>query len=526
MPAAPAPPVPADLLGLWADAVRDHPRSPALRHDSGTITYARAEEITDAWAAELAHRGARPGSFVALEVCSAADLVLGLLAVLKCGAACTVLDPALPPADRADLLAVLGYDVLLAGPAVIQGVRLDLGVLADAPFAWRHRLTSGDQIAYAHFTSGRTGTAIARRSLALFAGGVAGRLGLGPADRWLQLGSPAADVVLEEVLPVLAAGGSVVCRKDFTALDVPELHHLIEHTGATVAELSTRSWLAYARWLRRHELRTAPRLRAVLVRGERLDPGAYRDWQHRGLAAVHHVYGMAETTVTNTVHSGQLTGSATEVPLGTPLPGVELSIRDGEVWLSGEFVGLGHLGDPPNPDRFHLENGVRRYRTGTLGHLDDNGDLVCTGQVDEQLTVLGHQVAPEALARLLERHPLVAQAVLGPDASGTRLLAFLVPANGETGRVAKARIRELHALLDGVLPPALLPRTCLRVPKLPGNPANVELAKVVRIVGLTGRTTWANSTAGLSMRTGDHVHVPDPPEGVAPAGRQLGVVGG
>ena len=71
-----------------------------------------------------------------------------------------------------------------------------------------------DNLAYVIYTSGSTGTpkgvAVSHRSVANHAAAVAEHYGLGPGDRVLQFASPAFDVAVEEILPTLLTGGTVV----------------------------------------------------------------------------------------------------------------------------------------------------------------------------------------------------------------------------------------------------------------------------------------------------------------------------
>ncbi|MFV2118474.1 AMP-binding protein [Streptomyces sp. Act-28] len=348
------------------------------------------------------------------------------------------------------------------------------------------------------FTSGSTGepkgTVIERDSLRRFAAAVAERLELTAGDRWLQVCSLGFDVLIEEVFPALVSGAAVVCRADAQALDAEELHTTMARTGTTVVELSTQYWLEYARWLDARGLTTPPGLRLVVVGGERMDTGPYRAWQARQPARLAHVYGLTECTVSSTFYTGLLPADAEEVPLGTPLRDVEISVRldgrpvsrgdSGEIHIGGPLLARGFLGDEEAtarrfvPDPLSGASGARVYRTGDLGRIDADGNLVFLGRLDDQVKIRGHRLEPARVERALCGSPAVDQAVVFPDpGTGTALWAFTVPADprlapppGEAVRLTGAERDALVAPLEAELPDWAVPRTLYRVSVLPKNP--------------------------------------------------------
>jgi amino acid adenylation domain-containing protein len=497
-----------DVLDLWDLRVRHQPDAPALVTPDRVLTHRSVDRLTDAWAASLAGRGAGPGRLVGLAFADPGRTVLGMLAALKAGAGFTVLDDRLPAAARDSLVRRTEAAVWLgdgahapaaayvpAGPAGTGGGPADdRGSTARRPA----RTATGGDVAYVLFTSGSTGqpkgTLIERDSLRRFAAAVAERLELAAGDRWLQVASLGFDVLIEEVFPALVAGAAVVCRADTRALDAEELHTMMARTGTTVVELSTQYWLEYARWLDERGLTTPAGLRLVVVGGERMDPRPYRDWQARQPARLAHVYGLTECTVSSTFYTGLLPADAREVPLGTPLRDVEISVRrdgrpvpqgeSGEIHIGGPLLARGFLDDDAAtarrfvPDPLSAVPGARVYTTGDLGRIDADGNLVFLGRLDDQVKIRGHRLEPARVERALCEEPAVEQAVVFPDpTTGTVLWAFTVPADperaplpGEAVRLTAAERDALVAPLEEQLPDWAVPRVLYRVSVLPKNP--------------------------------------------------------
>ncbi|WP_338709473.1 amino acid adenylation domain-containing protein [Streptomyces virginiae] len=491
-----------DVLDLWEHSVREHADGPALVTPHRVLTYRDADRLTDAWAAFLAERGAGPGELVGLAFGDPARTVLGMLAALKAGAGFTVLDDRLPPAARTALVARTAAAVWLGdGAHAPEGAHVPHGPAEDADAtepARPVRRAGGSDVAYVLFTSGSTGrpkgTVIERDALRRFAAAVASRLELTTHDRWLQVASLGFDVLIEEVFPAFAAGAAVVCREDTRALDAEELHIALARTRITVVELSTQYWLEYARWLDGNGTATPETLRTVVVGGERMDPVPYRRWQARQPAALAHVYGLTECTVSSTFYTGLLPSDAEEVPLGTALRDVEISIRQdgrpvpdggtGEIHIGGPLLARGFLDDEEAtarrfvPDPYAARPDARVYRTGDLGRIGPDGQLVFLGRVDDQVKIRGHRLEPARVERALCEGGGVGQAVVFPDPeTGTALWAFTVPADpaaaplpGEAVRLTGADRDALVAPLEAQLPDWAVPRVLYRVSVLPKNP--------------------------------------------------------
>jgi acyl-CoA synthetase (AMP-forming)/AMP-acid ligase II len=122
--------------------------------------------------------------------------------------------------------------------------------------------------------------------------------------------------------------------------------------------------------------------------------------------------------------------------VGLPMPGTEVALVDGEVWVRGPHLMSGYLDDAEATAATIDADGW--LHTGDTGRFDDDGFLFLGDRIKELIKVRGFQVAPAELEGLLRAHPAVADvAVVGvPDAeSGERPVAFVV-ARGELDRDA------------------------------------------------------------------------------------------
>ncbi|MEJ5945129.1 AMP-binding protein [Pseudokineococcus basanitobsidens] len=122
-------------------------------------------------------------------------------------------------------------------------------------------------------------------------------------------------------------------------------------------------------------------------------------------------YGLTEST------APAACGTPTDLKVGTvgpPLPGTAVRVDDdGEVQLRGPHVARGYWRDE-EATRAAFVDGW--FRTGDLGHLDDDGYLRITGRAKEIIvTAAGKNVAPAVLEDRLRAHPLVGQCMVVGD---------------------------------------------------------------------------------------------------------------
>ena len=161
---------------------------------------------------------------------------------------------------------------------------------------------------------------------------------------------------------------------------------------------------------KRGTLTGSPHLRGLVAAGEALNPEVLRAWHAETGRWIRDGYGQTET--------GQLTGmplgiDAVPGSMGRPLPGVGLTVQDGELVLdpaTDPTFFLGYLGDEPW-DR------TQPWRTGDRVHQDEDGFLHFEGRADDVIISAGYRIGPFEVESALVSHPLVAEAaaVAAPD---------------------------------------------------------------------------------------------------------------
>ena len=127
--------------------------------------------------------------------------------------------------------------------------------------------------------------------------------------------------------------------------------------------------------------------------------------------------------------------------VGRPVPGVEVRVVDGEIWVRGDQVAGEYL------DTESQRDGDGWLHTGDRGSVDVDGYVFVEGRGDDVIIRGGENVSPAEVEDTLLRHPAVAgAAVVGvPDPEwGERIGAMVVLRRGAVVDVDELRAFARH----------------------------------------------------------------------------------
>ncbi len=479
-----------ELFEAQADRTPD---AVAVVDDDRTLTYRELDRQANEIAGRLRDAGARPDAMVAISADRSSEMIVGLLGILKSGAAYVGLDPGAPAERVAFLLDDLSVEIVVTAGATLPRVRPERAIV-DVGLAARRGLqperlpragASPRSLAYAIYTSGCTGmpkaVGIEHRQAVSFLHWA--RDAFRPQDLRgvLATSSPLFDCTLVEVFAPLSWGGTVILGQ--SVLDAPRL---VDRAPITFLS-SVPSVIA--RLLEGEGVPSS--VVRVHVHGEAVDVElAKRLYDGRQDIQAWNCYGPSETTTYATV--GRLLPDDPPT-IGRPIAGTDVYVLDGalnpvpigvpgELYIGGRGVGRGYLNRPgPTAARFVAdpfgdEAGARLYRTGDIVRYSPGGDLVFLGRRDRQLKLRGIRVEPGEVEHVLRRHPGVTEAVVrgAQDVNpAQRLHAYVVPVEPAPSR------DELEAFLRERLPRPLVPDTITFVASLPRTPnGKVDVGKL------------------------------------------------
>ena len=218
-------------------------------------------------------------------------------------------------------------------------------------------------------------------------------------------------------------------------------------------------------------------MRCVFTGTQTLTEAGYRRAEAMFGPVVRITYGKTECVNPITVLSPADTAacydsepSAEGACLGWPADGVELSIRNDEIWLRARHMADGYI----DSAGFHeFEGGW--HATGDLGWIDPRGRLWLAGRLADTIKTGGYKVQPEEIEAVLAGVPGCGQivvAALPSDYWGEVIVAATEHATEGWAAGAQARAERLSK--------HKWPRAYIELPALPRNPQGKISRREVR----------------------------------------------
>ena len=498
---------PADkTIHQWFDEqVERLPDHISLIYEDRRLSYRALAERSDRLAHCLTERESGPGSIVAIMVERSPEMPVGILAILKAGAAYLPIDPAYPVDRVRFMLADSGASMVLIDHAdrLPSSIKDDLSLTfigtqdtgCERSSGIENRESAPSGLAYVIYTSGSTGrpkgVVIGHRSLVNFARGMGNIFDFDIRDRLLSLTTICFDIFGLEVFVPLVHGYAVVMGGSQAQLDPRQAALVMNREAVTILQVTPSRLQLYLADSRVSEVLSL--LRYVLVGGEAFPQNLLEQSRQVVRGKICNLYGPTETTIWSTVKD---VSAAEDLNIGKPIANTTVYILDrylkpvplaakGEICIGGDGLGQGYLNRPElTAEKFvnlaaKNREGTRSskneiltpksqilYRTGDLGRWLTTGDIECLGRSDHQVKIRGYRIELAEIESRLVRHDGVKEAVVvdrqEPDGNG-RLVAFIVgTAKGESAAApAAAELREYlaHSLPDYMIPDYFVPLT-------------------------------------------------------------------
>jgi acyl-[acyl-carrier-protein]-phospholipid O-acyltransferase/long-chain-fatty-acid--[acyl-carrier-protein] ligase len=296
------------------------------------------------------------------------------------------------------------------------------------------------------------------------------------------------------LLPALE-GVPVVCHPDAT--DVLGSAKAIARHRVTVMCSTSTILRLFARNRRVHPLMLES-LRLVVAGAERLDPSVREAFERRFVRRVYEGYGATETTpvaATNVPdrldpRSWQVQTGCKSGTVGMPLPGTAVRVvdpetnealptgTDGMVLIGGIQVMTGYLDDPERTAEAVVEmDGMRWYRTGDRGHIDEDGFLTIVDRYSRFAKIGGEMVSltrvEDAVRGVIPEPDTELVAVSVADAQKGEAIVLLVDARADVERIR-------GALSEAAIQPLMRPAAVYPVdaiPKLGSGKTDLKVAQ-------------------------------------------------
>jgi amino acid adenylation domain-containing protein/non-ribosomal peptide synthase protein (TIGR01720 family) len=404
------------LQGLFENQVENNPETLAVEFGDTSITYKELNERAN----QLAHYlrkeyQIQPDDLVAILAESAIERVVGIIAVLKSGAAYVPLDTRYPQERVAFLISDTRAKAVLID-AQIGEETLPNSILIGATQLWDSyskenpvSINTPGNLAYVIYTSGSTGTP---KGVMVAHEGVVNRINW----MWKEYNFSERDVILQKTpyvfdvsvwelfMPLCYGAKLVLCKKDII-YDAYLISECIEkHKVSTVHFVPSmlNKFISEIDSLIAYKLKP---LRHIMASGETLLPKTVEEHYQKLSIPLHNLYGPTEASVDVTYY--ETSPNDRIIPIGKPISNIELYVVNknldilpkgvyGEIMISGIGLAKGYLNredltkekficNPYKPDQF-------LYKTGDTGRWLNDGNIEYFGRNDTQIKIRGYRI--------------------------------------------------------------------------------------------------------------------------------------
>ncbi|MCP5107600.1 MAG: amino acid adenylation domain-containing protein, partial [bacterium] len=471
---------------LFEEQSRRTPHSIALTSDYMShrvhISYDQLAQKSGCLAVLLRERGVAPGDIVGLKMERSAGMIIGILGILKAGAA--YLPIALDfPEDRIQyMLRDSGADeVVTAG---------DLQSL-DGGYEPPPGIHDPGGLAYIIYTSGTTGrpkgVPITHANLSPLLHWGYRNLGFGTRDRELQTLSYYFDWSVWEIVMTITTGGCLYMVSKELLLNAEACIDFMNREDITILHVTPTQHQYFVGTGRRMES-----LKYLFIGAEKLT----QDLARRSFELVEkncrvfNMYGPTEATIISSVLEIGRPSDAdvlsrfdhlSGIPIGRAVGNMVLLALDrhmkpcpinvkGELYIAGDGIARGYLNNPTLTAEKFCRGAApslttRLYRTGDLVRWLPDGDIEFFGRVDHQVKIRGFRIELGEIENQLLTHEEVTETVVidREDKNGEKYLcAYIVSRSAES-----INIPELRNYLSAKLPDYMVPAHFVTLAQMP-----------------------------------------------------------
>eukprot|EP01125_Pyxidicula_operculata_P018052 TRINITY_DN6394_c0_g2_i1.p1 TRINITY_DN6394_c0_g2~~TRINITY_DN6394_c0_g2_i1.p1 ORF type:complete len:4557 (+),score=1106.77 TRINITY_DN6394_c0_g2_i1:1-13671(+) len=487
---------PRSIHSYFEQQVEANPDSIALVFEDESLTYSEFNNRANQLAYFLRAVGVTLDSVVGICMERGIEMMVSMMATLKCGAAYVPIDPKYP-VDRQE------YIIEDSKPCIVlvQNSQVNFknvnyfNVCQGWEVIQQHYSSTSNlnissslsNLMYIIYTSGSTGRP---KGVLLHHEGAYNRLEWMKEHiesesgkdmrfhRTLQKTSISFDVSVWELFLPLITGSTLVLLPPSLEKDPQALQHQISSRNITLMHFVPSMLTAF---VNNTDPTLCDSLLCVVASGEALESKDCAPLVSAipGCKALNY-YGPTEASIDVSFHTYRPNIDINSVPIGKPIANIQLFVLDknlnevpigvaGELYIGGIGLARGYFNRPSLTAERFIPNPVgsgssRLYATGDLCRFASDGTIEYMGRIDFQVKIRGFRIELGEVEAAINGHPSVKQSVIvAADVSGSkRLVAYFTAKNTH-----QITVNELRDHLSKSLPAFMVPSYFIKLDTFP-----------------------------------------------------------
>lgn len=477
------------LVTLFEKQVQKHPLKEAVIYKDVHLTYSQLNDKANQLAHYLANHGITVNSKVPIYVDKGIEMLVGILAIIKLGAAYVPIDNNYTVTRIKHILKDVNPKLILSKATIWDNTLKNKVVLLDKDWPLIERenhenfnieITHNTPL-YVIYTSGSTGipkgVIQTHYNVTRLFDSVENYFNFSHEDTWVLFHSFSFDFSVWEIWGALIYGGTLIIPTYEVTRNTEAFFDLLAEHKISILNQTPSAFYMLQAYDSTNPIRLNS-LKYIIFGGEQLDCSILKSWIKKyplGLHKIVNMYGITETTVHVTlkeITTSDILSSSKSV--GKPLPDLKVYILDskqkilpigvfGEIYIGGNGLAVEYLNNfeltkqkfPSNPfiSKDDISKGfdARFYKTGDIGRWLANGEIEYLGRNDRQVQVRGFRIELKEVEFHLSSYPNVTKAIVFANDNNS-LTACLITKNS-----VSLTPFEIKSFLKNKLPEYMIP---------------------------------------------------------------------
>ena len=460
------------------------PKKAAIKCGNASISYSEFNKLTNQFASFLRKKGVNRNVPVGLLMNKSIDLYIAIYSILKAGGAYVPIDPELPNSRIKDIIheAKLKYIILnknhddILSNNNIEKIYINddqtISEIKNKNTSNIKKVNKSSDLAYVIYTSGSTGMP---KGVMCSHKGVANTI-LTAADifkisqnsRILQIGNITFDTSVLDMNLAFYLGATLISASKDEIRDPFLLRQILVKNRVTFGLLIPTTLY--------HLSIKNTYLKCLASGSESISSSLVNKILRK--VKFFNTYGPTEFSIFCTYWPGEIRRDK-YIPIGKPTYNTFIYILDkflrpvpmgvvGEIFLSGLSLSLGYLNNKDRTKKSFINNpfihGAKMYKTGDLGKMLPDGNIVFIGRTDNQVKIRGFRIElGDIESNLISYNEIRECAAKIQTYNGEEIIVAYYISNSDIEEM------ELKKYLKDKLPVYMLPRRFIRLEEMPHN---------------------------------------------------------
>ncbi|WP_340203733.1 amino acid adenylation domain-containing protein, partial [Ascidiimonas sp. W6] len=358
------------LVDIFQEQVNKTPDNIALVFEEKTLSYLELDKRSNQLARYLIRQGIKTGDLVAISLERSLEMIIGILGILKAGAAYVPIDPGYPELRIKYMIQDAGVDLVVTSKTsyqaleTIKGIKtlvldgIHLKTIKKESIDSFGTIATPQTLAYVIYTSGSTGkpkgVMVEHQNVVQLFKHESCLYDFAATDVWTLFHSFCFDFSVWEIYGALLHGGRLIIVPEKLTKDAVSFRNLLLQEKVTVLNQTPSAFYALQDELLLQDFSIS--IRYIIFGGEALNPSHLGRWKKRyPNCKLINMYGITETTIHVTYR--EITSKdiqSTQSIIGRAIPTLSCYILDeyqqllpigviGELCISGAGVARGYL---------------------------------------------------------------------------------------------------------------------------------------------------------------------------------------